>query len=84
MQSYQKVLRGRGSIGKVLQLAEKLGITRPLIVGSTHLTGHLLKKAPALLAAPVFNDYHPNPDLQDAMPAVKIYRTRQCDGIISV
>ena len=84
MQSYQKVLRGRGSTGKILQLTEKLGIKRPLIVGSAHLTGHLLKKVPVLLSAPVFNDYHPNPDLQDALPAVNLYRAQQCDGIISV
>ena len=68
MDRYQKAIRGRGSIAKVPEMAEKLGITRPLIVGSRHLTGTLLKKAPVLLAAPVFSAYHPNPDLQDALP----------------
>lgn len=84
MEPYQKVIRGRGAIGKALQMAEKLGITRPLIVGSAHLTGLLMKKAPALLRSPVFSEYHPNPDLQDAMPGVELYRAQQCDGIISV
>ena len=81
---YQIIRRGRGSIVKVPELAEKLGITRPLIVGSGHLTGHLLKKVPALLAAPVFSGYHPNPDLHDALPGTEMFRKGMCDGIISI
>ena len=84
MEPYQKVLRGRGSIGKILQMTEKLNIKRPMIVSSAHLTGMLMKKDPALLLFPVFSEYHPNPDLQDALPAVKLYRSHQCDGIISI
>ena len=81
---YQKVIRGRGSLGKLPQMSGKLGITHPLIIGSKHLIGNLLKKDPELLNAPVFSDYHPNPDLQDALPAAELYRARQCDGIISI
>ncbi len=84
MDRYQKAMRGRGSIAKVPEMAEKLGITRPLIVGSRHLTGTLLKKAPVLLAAPVFSAYHPNPDLQDALPGAEMFRAGNCDGIISI
>lgn len=80
----QKVFRGRGSLGKILQMTEKLGITRPMIIGSEHLTGKLLKKAPVFLNAPVFADYHPNPDIQDAVPAATLFRAQECDGIISV
>ena len=29
----QKVLRGRGSVSRVGELMEKLGVTRPLVVG---------------------------------------------------
>ena len=84
MRGYQIVRRGRGSLAKVPELAEKLGITRPLIVGSKHLTGALLKKVPALLAMPVFSEYHPNPDILDALPAAELFRKGKCDGIISV
>ena len=84
MNSYQIVRRGRGSITKVHELTEKLGITRPLIVGSGHLTGMLLKKVPILLTAPVFSEYHPNPELQDALPAVEMFRKGLCNGIISI
>ena len=84
MNSYQIVRRGRGSITRVPEIAEKLGITRPLIVGSGHLTGWLLKKNPMLLTAPVFSEYHPNPELQDAVPAVEMFRKGLCNGIISI
>ena len=84
MNSYQIVRRGRGSIAKVPEITEKLGIRHPLIVGSGYLTGTLLKKVPALLTAPVFSEYHPNPELQDALPAVEIFRREKCDGILSI
>lgn len=84
MNSYQIVKRGRGSLGKVAELTEKLGIQKPLIVGSRHLTGTLLKKAPFLLTAPVFQEYHPNPDLQDALPGAELFRREKCDGILSI
>ena len=83
-QTYQKVLRGRGSLGKIPQLAEKLEIRRPMIVGSERLTGLLLRKAPGLLTAPVFTEYHPNPDLRDAEPGARIFRAQGCDGLISI
>ena len=84
MNGFQMVRRGRGSIAKAPEIAGKLGITRPLIVGSARLAGRLMRKAPALLAAPVFSGYHPNPDLQDALPAAEMFRKEKCDGIISV
>ncbi len=84
MAEYQKVIRGRGRIAEAPQMAEKLGITRPLIVGSSRLTGGLLKKAPQLLASPVFSDYHPNPDLLDVLPGIELFKAQRCDGIISI
>ena len=84
MNSYQIVRRGRGSLGKVQEVFGKIDIKRPLIVGSRHLTGTLLKKVPALLNAPVFSEYHPNPELQDAVPGMEIFRKEGCDGILSI
>ena len=81
---YQKVIRGRGSIGKVPQMAEKIGMARPLIVGSRTLTGRLLRKVPGLLPQPVFSEYHPNPDLQDAIPGAELFLRQECDGILSI
>ena len=81
---YQKVIRGRGSIGKIPEMLEKLGTHRPLVIGSRHLTGMLMKKVPMLLTSPVFSEYHPNPDLQDAIPAAQMFRRQICDGILSI
>ena len=81
---YQKVIRGRDSLGKILQMTEKLNMKRPMIVGSERLVAQMLRKAPALLQAPVFTGYHANPDLQDAEPCVKMFREQQCDGLISI
>ena len=83
-ESYQKVIRGRGRIAETVRMAEKIGTIRPLIVGSVHLTGNLFRKVPSLLTAPVFSDYHPNPELKDAIPAVEMYHAQECDGIISI
>ena len=84
MTEYQKVIRGRGRIAEAPRMAEKMGITKPLIVGSPRLAGSLLKKAPQLLTSPVFSGYHPNPDLQDVLPAIEMYKAQHCDGIISI
>ena len=83
-EKYQKVFRGRGSIGKVLQMTEKLGISRPMIIGSEQLAAVLFRKAPTLLQFPVFSGYHPNPDFRDALPAVSLFKEQNCDGIISI
>ena len=49
MEKYQKVIHGRDSLNNLPGMMEKLGISRPLIVGMEPLTGMLLKKNPALL-----------------------------------
>ena len=82
--TYQKVFRGRGSLSRIPQMMSKFSVSKPLIVGSGLLTGKLLKKVPSLLTAPVFDDYHPNPDFEDAVKGVGIFHTHQCDGIISI
>jgi len=84
MNEYQKMISGRGSIGKVCAMMEKLGITRPMIVGLEPLTGMLLKKNPALLAFPVFSTFHPNPDLSDTEAGADMYQKGKCDGLISI
>ena len=84
MPDYQHVIRGRGSLNRIMELAGKLGIVRPMIIGGNTLTTRLMKRVPALLAAPVFSGYHPNPDLSDAYSGAELYRKNACDGIISI
>ena len=79
----QKVLRGAGSIGRLPGLMEKLGMTRPMIVGSGSLIPRLIRME-ALRDAPTFSGYHPNPDLADAEAGVELYRREGCDSLISI
>ena len=84
MNDYQKVIRGRGSVGKLTEMMSKLGISRPLIVGKPHLAGNLLKKNPLLLSSPVFSDYHSNPELAESEPGRDLFVREDCDGLISI
>ena len=84
MAEIQRVLRGRGSLSGILDLTGKLGIEHPLIIGGSTLTSRLLRKVPALITAPVFSGYHPNPDLADAEAGAEMYRKNTCDGMISI
>ena len=84
MSAYQKVIRGRDSMKKLPEMMEKLGMKKPMIVGMEPLTGTLLKKVPALLACPVFSEFHPNPDLSDTEAGAEIFRREGCDGLVSV
>ena len=74
MTKYQKVIRGRDSLGKLPEMMEKTGIRKPMIVGSAHLTGILFRKVPGLLTAPVFSGYHANPDLADSEAGAELFR----------
>ena len=84
MNEYQKVVRGRGSLSRLPEMMEKLGITKPMIVGMNPLTGIVMKKNPALLTAPVFSDFHSNPDLSDTKAGADLFLREQCDGLISI
>ena len=84
MNGYQKVVRGRDTLKKLPELMEKLGISKPMIVGMQPLTGTLMKKLPALLSAPVFSAFHPNPDLADTEAGKEVFLRENCDGLISI
>ena len=84
MDIHPKVIRGRDSLAKMPEMLEKLGIRKPMIVGSNRLTGVLFRNAPGLLAAPVFSGYHANPDLADSEAGAEMYLRERCDGLISI
>ena len=55
MSNYQKVIRGRDSLGKLREMADKTGIRKPMIIGTEPLIGTLMKTGerqfhPGLLA----------------------------------
>ena len=84
MSTYQKVIRGRGSMKKLPELMEKLSVRKPLIIGYDFLTGKLMKKAPVLLSSPVFADFQSNPELADSEAGLQLYLREGCDGLISI
>ena len=84
MEKFQKVIQGRDTLKRAGELADKLGMRHPLVIGGSLLTGRLLRQVPQLLSSPVFSEYHPNPDLRDAVAGAEMYRKEACDGLISV
>ena len=84
MNGYQKVVRGRDTLKKLPELMVKLGISKPMIVGMQPLTGTLMKKLPALLSAPVFSEFHPNPDLADTEAAIRLAGCAYCVSTVTL
>ena len=66
----------RTSHTKAGQIAESLGMHRPLLVA-----GHFRNLLPS---AVVFSGFHPNPDFADCSAGLDLYQNRQCDGIIAI
>ena len=54
--------------------AREIGILSPLLVGGRKMS----------FAMPRFCGYHPNPDFQDCLDGVRMYREHHCDGIIAL
>ena len=78
----QKMLRGRGSLSRVGELVEKLGITKPLLVCDDHVAAVFDERAKVTAAR--FSAFHPNPDFADAAAGAALYRAEGCDGLISL
>lgn len=81
---YQKVIRGRDSLKRLPELAEKLNLHKPLIVGNERLAGKLMRKAPALLSCPVYSGYRPNPELADSEAGLEMFCREECDGLVAI
>ncbi len=74
----QKVLRGRGKLPQVKDMADAMAIRHPLIIGRAQA-----EKLP-FPDAPHFTGYHANPAWEDCAAAVNLYRENGCDGLISI
>ena len=78
----QRTLRGRGSLTRLGTLADKLGITKPLLVCGEHVAAGWAQQIG--IAGPRFSAFHPNPDFADALAGAELYRQEGCDGLISL
>jgi 4-hydroxybutyrate dehydrogenase len=78
-----------GAIAGLPQDMRELSIKRPLIVTdkgirASGILDALVAAAPALAAAPVFDDVPTNPTEAAAKLAVVVYRNEGCDGLIAL
>lgn len=80
----QHVVSGRGSLNhsNLSEMMERLSMQRPLLVCGTRMQADFAARTGMTL--PLFNGYHPNPDLADAVAGAKLYLERDCDGLISI
>ena len=80
----QHIIRGRGRLnrGHIAGLLAERGMQRPLLVCSRRMQQDFAARTGMQL--PLFDGYHPNPDLADAAAGAEIYRAHGCDGLISV
>jgi choline dehydrogenase len=81
-----RLVHGAGAIARVGELAEQLGVTRPLLVTDKGVVAAGL--ADAALAhlenAVLFDDVRPNPDVQLVGRASSAYRESGCDGLVGL
>ena len=74
----------RGSIGRVRELMNKLGVTKPLLVCGNTLAPVFYENVMPEGECVRFGGYHPNPAWEDCAPAAELYRANGCDGIVSL
>lgn len=79
----QQLTRGAGSLAKIPEALEKLGIRKPLAVCSRSLRP-ALDKALAGGACAVFSGFHANPDFRDCAAGRELYLSQGCDGLVSL
>ena len=80
----QLLVKGRGSLCRenLADLMARVGMQRPLLVCSRRMQADFAARTGMTL--PLFDGYHPNPDLTDAASGAALYRAEGCDGLISI
>ena len=80
----QLLVKGRGSLSRenLADLMARAGMQRPLLVCSRRMQADFAARTGMTL--PLFDGYHPNPDLMDAASGAALYRSEGCDGLISI
>ncbi|MGN0746108.1 MAG: iron-containing alcohol dehydrogenase [Aristaeellaceae bacterium] len=73
---------GRGSLVRLREMLEGLGMRRPLLVAGDRLSSLLAERTG--LALPRFGGFHPNPDFADCSRGAECYREQGCDGLVSI
>ncbi len=80
----QQLITGRKRLNaeNLQGMMARLGMARPLLVGSRRMQADFLRRTG--LEFPLFDGFHPNPDLDDCIAGAEMFRTLACDGLIAV
>jgi len=81
-----RIVHGLGSLGRLSELSEALGVRRPLLVTdrgveAAGLAARALEEVPE---AVLFADVFPNPDIGLIGEASAVYRDEGCDGLVAL
>lgn len=82
MPSWLKEGRGTLSGANVSLLLREMGASKPMLVAGARTKDLFFARTGMRL--PVFDAFHPNPDLQDCVAGAALYREKGCDALISV
>ena len=73
---------GRGSLDRLQDMMDAMGMRRPLLVAGDRLSAVLEQRTGLNFAR--FSGFHPNPDFADCARGAEIYREQDCDGLVSI
>ena len=82
----QEIYSGTDSYLKIKEIFEKNNVQRPLIVCPTTFENHFIKEHidSLLVETVVFSDFKPNPLYEDIVTGVELFKSKNCDFIISI
>lgn len=73
------------SITNLGEFVSKLNISRPLVVLDSFLVNSWITRLLAEVSDPVyFTDFRPNPDYEDVVAAVEVFKSNKCDSLVSI
>ncbi|MBA2462799.1 MAG: iron-containing alcohol dehydrogenase [Actinobacteria bacterium] len=81
-----RIVHGLGSLGRLAELADGLGVSRPLLVTDrgVEAAGLAARALDVLSDAVVFADVFPNPDIELIGRVSAVYEAEGCDGLVAL
>lgn len=81
-----RIVHGLGSLGRLAELADGLGVSRPLLVTDrgVEAAGLAARALDVLSDAVVFADVFPNPDIELIGRVSAVYEAAGCDGLVAL
>jgi len=81
-----RLVHGPGAVGRLTELAEELGMSRPMLVTDSGVLAAGLgdQALESLGNAVLFDGVRPNPDVALVDAAAELYRDHGCDGLVGL